>query len=127
MGDPERGAAGRDLAERSAWRSLRGRAGRYVLYQHHHCQVNRASLHEQLREWGIDTFVRQIDALLGGDTGELLAEKNQLLTSALAVSRWITVDDTGARHQGHNGDVTRSATTGSPGLPARTARARSTP
>jgi hypothetical protein len=69
-----------------------------VLYQHHHCQVNRASLHEQLREWGIDTSVRQIDALLGGHTGAFLAEKDQLLTSALAVSRWITVDDTGARH-----------------------------
>jgi hypothetical protein len=36
-----------------------------------------------------------------------LAEKDQRLTSGLAVSRWLAVDDSGARHQGRNGDVTQ--------------------
>jgi hypothetical protein len=80
---------------------------RYVLYQHHHCQVTQPLLHEQLREWGIDISVGQIDALLSGHTGAFLAEKDQLLTTALAVSRWISVDDSGARHQGRNGYVTQ--------------------
>lgn len=80
---------------------------RYVLYQHHHCQVTQPLLHEQLREWGIDISVGQIDALLSGHTSAFLVEKDQLLTTALAVSRWITVDDTGARHQGRNGYVTQ--------------------
>jgi hypothetical protein len=80
---------------------------RYVLYQHHHCQVTQPLLHEQLREWGIDISVGQIDALLSGHTGAFVAEKNQVLTTGLAVSRWITVDDSGARHQGRTGYVTQ--------------------
>jgi len=80
---------------------------RYVLYQHHHCQVTQPLLHEQLREWGINISVGQIDALLSGHTTEFLAEKDQILTTALAVSRWISVDDSGARHQGRNGYVTQ--------------------
>ncbi|MFB1491319.1 transposase [Thiocapsa sp. C3-3m] len=80
---------------------------RYVLYQHHHCQVTQPLLHEQLREWGIDISAGQIDALLTGHTGAFLAEKDQLLTTALEVSRWISVDDSGARHQGRNGYVTQ--------------------
>lgn len=79
---------------------------RYVLYQHHHCQVTQPLLHEQLREWGIDISAGQIDALLSGHTGAFLAEKDRLLTTALEVSRWISVDDSGARHQGRNGYVT---------------------
>lgn len=80
---------------------------RYVLYQHHHCQVTQPLLHEQLREWGIDISAGQIDALLTGHAGAFLAEKDQLLTTALEVSRWISVDDSGARHQGRNGYVTQ--------------------
>jgi hypothetical protein len=80
---------------------------RYVLYQHHHCQVTQPLLHEQLREWGIDLSVGQIDALLSGHTDAFLAEKEQVLTTALEVSRWITVDDSGARHRGRNGYVTQ--------------------
>ena len=80
---------------------------RDVLDQHHHCQVTQPLLHEQLREWGIDISAGQIDALLTGHAGAFLAEKDQLLTTGLAVSRWITVDDSGARHQGRNGDVTQ--------------------
>ena len=80
---------------------------RYALYQHHHCHVTQPLLHEQLREWGIDISVGQIDALLSGTNEGFLAEKDQLLVTALEVSRHITVDDSGARHQGNNGYVTQ--------------------
>lgn len=80
---------------------------RYVLYQHHHCHVTQPLLHEQLREWGIDISVGQIDALLSATNDGFLAEKDQLLVTALEVSRHITVDDSGARHQGNNGYVTQ--------------------
>jgi hypothetical protein len=80
---------------------------RYVLYQHHHCHVTQPLLHEQLREWGVDISAGQIDALLSGANDAFLAEKDQLLVTGPEVSRYITVDDSGARHQGHNGDVTQ--------------------
>jgi hypothetical protein len=80
---------------------------RYMLYQYHHCHVTQTLLHEQLREWGIDISVGQIDALLSGGNEAFFAEKDQLLTTGLAVSRYITVDDSGARHQGRNGYVTQ--------------------
>lgn len=80
---------------------------RYALYQHHHCQVTQPLLHEQLREWGIDISVGQIDALLSGANAGFFAEKDQLLVTSLEVSRHITVDDSGARHRGHNGYVTQ--------------------
>ena len=80
---------------------------RYVLYQHHHCHVTQPLLHEQLREWGIDISVGQINALLSGANDEFLTEKDQLLVTGLQVSRYLTVDDSGARHQGENGYVTQ--------------------
>lgn len=79
----------------------------YILYQHHHCQVTQPVLHEQLREWGIDISTGQIDTLLTAGKENFFAEKDQLLATALAVSDFITVDDTGARHQGQNGYVTQ--------------------
>lgn len=79
----------------------------YVLYQHHHCQVTQPLLHEQLREWGIDISSGAIDALLSVDQDDFHAEKDDLLKSALATATYVTVDDSGARHQGKNGYVTQ--------------------
>ena len=78
-----------------------------VLYQHHHCQVTQPLLHEQLREWGVDISVGQVDALLSGHNAAFCAEKDQLLATGLQVSPFVTVDDSGARHRGHNGYVTQ--------------------
>ena len=80
---------------------------RFVLYQHHHCHVTQPLLHEQLREWGIDLSVGQVDALLSRGNEAFFAEKDALLTTALEVSAFISVDDSGARHQGRNGYVTQ--------------------
>ncbi|MBK1650449.1 IS66 family transposase [Rhabdochromatium marinum] len=79
----------------------------YLLYQYHHCQVTQPLLREQLLEWGIDLSVGQIDALLSGHNEPFFAEKDQLLAVGLEVSSFITVDDSGARHQGRNGYVTQ--------------------
>lgn len=79
----------------------------FVLYQHHHCHVTQPLLHEQLWEWGIDLSIGQIDALLSRRNEDFFAEKDHVLTTGLQVSRFITVDDSGARHQGHTGYVTQ--------------------
>lgn len=79
----------------------------YILYQYHHCHVTQPLLVEQLREWEIDISTGQINALLTADKDAFHHEKNELLVAGLEVSRSITVDDSGARHQGKNGYVTQ--------------------
>ncbi len=78
----------------------------YVLYQHHHCHVTQSLLHEQLREWGIDVSSGQMNTLLQQGKERFHAEKDGLLSTGLALSAYVTVDDTGTRHQGNNGYVT---------------------
>src|SRR5471032_3687025 len=77
----------------------------YVLYPHHHCHVTQPLLCEQLREWGIEISSGQVNALLQVGKERFHAEKDGLSTG-LALSAYVTVDDTGARHQGKNGYVT---------------------
>ena len=78
----------------------------YVLYQHHHCHVTQPLLYEQLREWGIELSSGQLNALLQQGKERFHAEKDGLLSTGLALSAYVTVDDTGTRHQGKNGYVT---------------------
>jgi len=79
----------------------------YILYQHHHCQVTQPLLLEQLREWGVDISSGQINNILLKENEEQFTqEKEDLLTTALEVSNYVTVDDSGARHKGKNGYVT---------------------
>ena len=78
----------------------------HILYQHHHCHVTQPLLHEQLREWGVDISSGQINALLLDDKTPFHEEKDALLAAGLALSAYVTVDDSGARHQGNNGYVT---------------------
>jgi hypothetical protein len=78
----------------------------YILYQHHHAQVTQPLLLEQLREWGIDISAGQIDKLLSKREEAFSAEKAEILRAGLESSRYVTVDDTGARHRGRNGYTT---------------------
>ncbi|MCP4268249.1 MAG: transposase [Candidatus Brocadiaceae bacterium] len=78
----------------------------YILYQYHHCQTTQPLLLEQLREWGIDISRGQINQLLLQGTDAFHAEKDDCLQAGLAASSYVTVDDSGARHQGKNGFVT---------------------
>jgi hypothetical protein len=78
----------------------------YILYQYHHCNVTQPLLLEQLHELGIDISAGQISRLLTENLEGFHQEKAALLTAGLAVSSYLGVDDTGARHQGHNGYCT---------------------
>ncbi len=60
---------------------------------------------EQLRQWGVDISAGQMDALLSAGKEPFHAEKADVLATGLQLSRAITVDDSGARHQGKNGYV----------------------
>ncbi len=61
---------------------------------------------EQLREWGVDISAGQINAILLDGKAPFHDEKDALLAAGLALSTYVTVDDSGARHQGRNGYVT---------------------
>lgn len=78
-----------------------------VLYLHHHGRMTQPLLKEMLNECGIDISTGQIDALLGYGRDGFLQEKTALLQAGLEVSSAVTVDDTGARHQGKNGYTTQ--------------------
>jgi len=77
----------------------------FVLHQYNHCHVTQPLLLEQLRQWGIDISAGQIDALLSADKELFHDEKDAILVAGLQASRAVTVDDSGARHQGKNGYV----------------------
>ena len=78
----------------------------FILYQYHHAHVTQPLLLEQLREWQIDISAGQLSALITDDHGEFHREKDALLQAGLQRSRYVHVDDTGARHQGKNGYCT---------------------
>jgi hypothetical protein len=78
----------------------------YVLNQHHHNGVTQPLLLQDLHDMGIDISSGQIHSLLTEDVDAFHEEKDVMLPAALAVSSYIGVDDTGARHQGHNGYCT---------------------
>jgi hypothetical protein len=78
----------------------------YILYQHQHHHVTQPLLSEQLREWQIDISTGEINQLLSADKDDFHREKDEVLTAGLTVSTYVTVDDSGARHQGKNDYVT---------------------
>jgi hypothetical protein len=78
----------------------------YILYQYHHCQTTQPLLLEQLHEWGIELSRGQINQILLQGKGAFHAEKDAVLQAGLTTSSYVTVDDSGARHQGKNGFVT---------------------
>jgi Transposase IS66 family len=71
---------------------------RYILMQHIQGQVTLERLRVQLTALGIRIAKGQIIALLAAHKDAFHAEKE----AGLATARWLTVDDTGARHAGRN-------------------------
>jgi hypothetical protein len=78
----------------------------YLLNQYHQCNVTQPLLREQLLEMGIDISSGQLHNLLTENKDLFHQERDELLPTALEVSTYIGVDDTGARHDGHNGYCT---------------------
>jgi len=78
----------------------------YILYQYHHGNVTQPLLLQQLRDLGIDISAGQINNILTENLDVFHQEKAAILTAGLAASSYVGVDDTGARHEGHNGYCT---------------------
>jgi hypothetical protein len=76
---------------------------RFVLLQYHQGQVTMPRLVTQLRAIGIVISKRQVVRLLNADTGPFVEEARAVLRAGLETAPWISVDDTGARHQNRNG------------------------
>jgi hypothetical protein len=78
----------------------------YLIYQYRQCNVTQPLLHEKLLDWGIDISTGQIDRILSENKDDFHQEKEEVRAAGLEVSSYIGVDDTGARHDGHNGYCT---------------------
>jgi hypothetical protein len=79
----------------------------FILHQYHHQHVTQPLLLEQLHQLGIDISAGELNRIVTERKGPFHEEKAELLPAALAVSAYVQVDDTGARHQGHNGACTQ--------------------
>jgi hypothetical protein len=78
-----------------------------ILHRYHHQHVTQPLLLEQLHQLGIDISAGELSRILTEGKEASHQEKAELLPMALAVSDYVEADDTGARHQGHNGARTR--------------------
>jgi hypothetical protein len=78
----------------------------FIIHQYHHQHVTQPLLWEQLDQLGIDISTGQLSRLLTEEKGGFHQEKAELLLTGLEVSTYVQADDTGARHQGHNGFCT---------------------
>src|SRR4051812_33727543 len=79
----------------------------FLLHQYHHQHVTQPLLLEQLHQLGIDISAGELSRILTEGEDGFHQEKAELLPAALAVSSYVEVDDTGARHRGHNGACTQ--------------------
>ena len=80
---------------------------RFLLVQHHQGQVTVERLVNQLQSIGISISKRQVMRLLIAGQDGFLDEARDVLRAGLETAAWITVDDTGARHQRANGICTQ--------------------
>jgi transposase IS66 family protein len=78
----------------------------YLVYQHRHGQVTQPLLHEEMLDLGIDISTGQLDRILTDNKDAFHQEKEEVRAAGLEVSSYVGVDDTGARHDGHNGYCT---------------------
>ena len=79
----------------------------HILHQYHHNHVTQPLLQDELAQRGILISAGQINHILTQDKDVFHQEKAELLPAGLAGAPYIQVDDTGARHQGHNGYCTQ--------------------
>ena len=78
-----------------------------MLAQYHQGQVTVPRLLEQFQAFGVAISKRQLMRLLNADKRPFLNEARDVLRAGLASAAWISVDDTGARHQGRNATCTQ--------------------
>ena len=80
---------------------------RFILLQHHQGQVTVERITALLTGLGLVISKRQVQRLLTGDVAVFAEEADEVLRTGLTNAPWITVDDTGARHQARNGVITQ--------------------
>ena len=80
---------------------------RFVLMQYHQGQVTVKRLVTLLQAVGVSVSKRQVMRLLIEQQDDFLAETNEVLRAGLETATWVTVDDTGARHQANNAVCTQ--------------------
>jgi hypothetical protein len=80
---------------------------RYVLAQYHQGQMTIPRLTAQLNDIGIRISKRQVVRLLIAGKQRFHNEALGVLRAGLETARWVTVDDTGARHKAANGVTTQ--------------------
>ncbi len=71
---------------------------RFLLVAHAQGQVTTERLVALLAGIGIEISKRQVVRLLTSRLNDLVAEDREVLRAGLATARWVTVDDTAARH-----------------------------
>ena len=79
----------------------------FVLALHAQGQVTTERLVALLNGTGVEISKRQVVRLLTGSLDDLVAEDQEVLRAGLATARWITVDDTAARHARKDGFTTQ--------------------
>lgn len=80
---------------------------RVVLFQYHQGQVTAPRLVAPLTSLGIAISKRQVVRLLNEGKDAFRGEAREALRAGLATAAWISVDDTGARHQRRNAFCTQ--------------------
>ena len=78
----------------------------FILTQYYHCHVTHPLIHEQLCDLGVDISRGQVNRIITENKDRFHQEKDEILRVGLAISPYVNVDDTGARHQGKNGYCT---------------------
>ncbi|MHC4917581.1 MAG: IS66 family transposase, partial [Planctomycetota bacterium] len=90
---------------------LRGHFGselrRFVLAVYHQGQTTVERLLALLCGLGVEISKRQLVRLLSEGQEAFVAEAEAVLESGLESAQWVSVDDTGARHQARNGYTTQ--------------------
>jgi len=80
---------------------------RFVLALHAQGQVTMERLTALLNGIGVEISKRQVVRLLAEPLDDFVAEDQDVLRAGLATARWITVDDTAARHARKDGFMTQ--------------------
>jgi hypothetical protein len=80
---------------------------RFVLAAHIQGQVTSERLVALLRGIGVEISKRQVVRLLSQNLETFQAEDRDVLRAGLSTARWITVDDTAARHANQDGTTTQ--------------------
>jgi Transposase IS66 family len=80
---------------------------RFLLVAHAQGQVTAERLAALLAGIGVEISKRQVVRLLTSRLDDLIAEDREVLRAGLATARWVTVDDTAARHARRDGVTTQ--------------------